>query len=259
MVTASTANGSDNGMLINLDAKGLEWVCALFLSQDPVGIQEQEDGVDVHSANQSAFGIPTRLTAKTYLFRLIYGGSAYSYSVDPDFVDVSTSAKYWQRVIDATYAKYTGLGRWHESLVSEVVNTGKITVLTGREYNFVAKKNSRGELVWPRTQILNYPVQGLGAEVMAIIRVILYRLLRKHCPQALLVCTVHDSVLIDVPDEYAGLVVELCYKAFDQFPEFWTKVFDCTFNVPLRTEVQAGANWGQMEEVKRNQIAYSYH
>jgi len=238
-------------MLINLDAKGLEWVCALFLSQDQVGIQEQLDNADVHSNNQERFKLPSRLTAKTYLFRLIYGGSAYSYSVDPDFVDVSTSAKWWQGVIDATYDKYTGLGTWHENLVREVVSTGKILVLTGREYNFVAKRNRRGELVWPRTQILNYPVQGLGAEVMAIIRVIMYRLLRAHCPQALMVCTVHDSILIDVPDELAGLVVELCYKAFDEFPVFWTKVFNCTFNVPLRVEVQVGATWGQMEEVKR--------
>jgi DNA polymerase I-like protein with 3'-5' exonuclease and polymerase domains len=109
-------------------------------------------------------------------------------------------------------------------------------------------------LVWPRTQILNYPVQGLGAEVMAIIRVILYRLLKARCPQALMVCTVHDSVLIDVPDEYVGLVVELCYEAFDRFPAFWRKVFECEFNVPLRTEVQYGPNWGEMEEVPRGTI-----
>jgi DNA polymerase-1 len=238
-------------LLINLDAKGLEWVCALFLSQDPVGIQEQIDGLDVHSDNQGRFGLPTRLTAKTYLFRLIYGGSAYSYSVDPDFVDVSTSASYWQRVIDATYAKYPGLGKWHESIVEEAVNTGKLTILTGREYNFPPKRDKRGELVWPRTQILNYPVQGLGADVMAMIRVILYRLLKAQCPQALMVCTVHDSVLIDVPDEFTDLVVELCYVAFDQFPGFWKRCFKCEFNVPLRTEVQVGVNWGEMEEVKR--------
>lgn len=237
-------------MLINLDAKALEWVCALFLSQDQVGIQEQLDNIDVHSVNQSTFGLPTRLTAKTYLFRLIYGGSAYSYSVDPDFVDVSTSSKFWQGIIDATYAKYTGLGRWHESIVTEAIDTGKVAILTGREYNFVPKI-IRGERKWPRTQILNYPVQGLGADVMAIIRVILYRLLKAQCPQALMVCTVHDSVLIDVPNEYINQVVELCYLTFDQFPAFWAKVFNCNFNVPLRVEVQVGDNWGQMQEVKR--------
>jgi DNA polymerase-1 len=238
-------------MLVNLDAKGLEWVCALFLSQDQVGIQEQIDNIDVHSNNQQRFGLPTRLTAKTYLFRLIYGGSAYSYSVDPDFVDVSTSQSFWSGIIEATYDKYTGLARWHESIIDEAIDNGKLTILTGREYNFVAKRNKRGELVWPRTQILNYPVQGLGADVMAIIRVILYRLLKTHCPEALMVCTVHDSVLIDVPHEYTSKVVELCYQTFDQFPEFWKKVFNCEFNVPLRVEVQVGDNWGQMKEVKR--------
>lgn len=241
-------------MLINLDAKALEWACAVFLSQDPVGLQELIDNVDVHSSNQQRFGLPTRLTAKTYLFRLIYGGSAYSYSVDPDFVDVSDSPKFWQRVIDATYDKYRGLGKWHDSLVDEVIRTGKLQILTGRIYNFKAK-SVRGELKWPRTQILNYPVQGLGADVMAIIRVLMYRLLKEHVPQAKMVCTVHDSILIDTPDDTTAQVVELCFKAFDQFPAAWERIFNCRFNVPLRTEVQIGPNWGDMEEVKRGQLS----
>ncbi len=223
----------------------------MFLSQDQVGIKEQIDNVDVHTSNQGRFNLPTRLTAKTYLFRLIYGGSAYSYSVDPDFVDVSTSAKFWQDIIDATYAKYTGLSRWHSSIVQEVVETGKLVILTGREYNFISKKDRRGERVWPRTQILNYPVQGLGADVMAIIRMILYRYIKEQCPEALMVCTVHDSVLIDVPNKCVDLVVELCYKTFDTFPTTWKKVFNCEFNVPLKVEVQYGPTWGNMKDINR--------
>jgi len=237
-------------MLINIDAKALEWVGAVFLSQDKVGIEELINNVDVHSSNQQRFKLPDRLTAKTYLFRLIYGGSAYSYSVDPDFVDVSTSAKFWQRVIDATYDKYSGLAKWHASLMDEVVRTGKLEILTGRCYNFKAKE-VRGERVWPRTQILNYPVQGLGADIMALIRVILYRLLKEFVPQALMVCTVHDSVLIDVPDELAPKVVELCFQAFDLFQERWKQVFGCEFNVPLRVEIQVGPTWGDMKDVTR--------
>ena len=237
-------------MLVNLDAKALEWVCALFLSQDKVGIQEQLENVDVHSINQQRFALPTRLAAKTYLFRLIYGGSAYSYSVDPDFVDISTSQSYWQGVIDDTYTKYYGLARWHTSLIDEAVRTGKLTILTGREYNFVPK-TVRGEKVWPRTTILNYPVQGLGAEVMAIIRVIMLRNLRKNNLSSLMVCTVHDSVLIDCPEKEVDKVVELCYQTFEEFPSFWKKVFNSDFNVPLKVEVQTGPNWGDMKDYIR--------
>jgi DNA polymerase-1 len=237
-------------MYVNLDAKALEWICATFLSQDPVAIKEQEDGIDVHTDNQGRFGLPTRLTAKTYLFRLIYGGSAYSYSVDPDFADVSTSEKFWQRIIDATYDKYRGLGRWHSSLMDEVVRTGRIEMVTGRAYSYAAKTNKRGEKVWPRTQILNYPVQGLGADVMAIIRVILANKLQKEQLKTKLVCTVHDSVLLDAPDEEVDEVVSLCYKSFTAFPRQWERLFECKWNVPLKVEVQIGPNWGEMKEVK---------
>lgn len=238
-------------MLINLDAKALEWICAAYLSQDPVAIKEQEDGVDVHSDNQQRFGLPTRLTAKTYLFRLIYGGSAYSYSVDPDFTDVSTSERYWQRIIDATYDKYRGLGRWHSSLMDEVVRTGKLEMVTGRAYNYVPKVNKKGEKVWPRTTILNYPVQGLGADVMAIIRVLLYKkLLGERQREAKPVCTVHDSVLIDAPATEVDKVVGMCYKTFEEFPAAWERLFKCKWNVPLKVEVQVGPTWGDMSEVK---------
>lgn len=235
-------------MLINLDAKALEWVCATYLSQDQVAIQEQIDNVDVHSDNQKRFRLPTRLTAKTYLFRLIYGGSAYSYSVDPDFTDVSTSPKFWQRVIDATYDKYPGLERWHSSLMQEVVSTGKLVMPTGREYNYTSKLNERGERIWPRTTILNYPVQGLGADVMAIIRVMFARKLKAYY-KALLVCTVHDSILVDTPSQHVDEIVKLCYKTFEDFPEYWEKLFGCKWNVPLKCEVQIGPNWGNMKEV----------
>ena len=56
-------------MLVNVDATGLEVNCVAYLSQDPVLMQELRDGVDIHSANQEAFGLPSRLIAKVLKFR----------------------------------------------------------------------------------------------------------------------------------------------------------------------------------------------
>jgi DNA polymerase I-like protein with 3'-5' exonuclease and polymerase domains len=144
-------------MLIKADGKALEWRVAVELSGDKVGLQEILDGVDSHADNQQRFGLPSRLIAKTYLFRLIYGGSAYSYANDPNFSSVSKSEKFWQRVIDETYSKYKGLAEWHKKLVQQVSQTGFIRTPFGREYHYKPDRR-RGELVWPRTTILNYPV-----------------------------------------------------------------------------------------------------
>jgi len=62
-------------MIINIDVKSLEWCTYLFLSQDQVGIREWnqvlEDPTknDIHTANQVAFNLPSRLISKIFLFR----------------------------------------------------------------------------------------------------------------------------------------------------------------------------------------------
>ena len=89
-------------MLLQADAKQLEWIGATYLSQDKVAIDEILREVDMHSENQKRFKLPSRLIAKTFVFRLIYGGSAYSYAHDPDFRDIGNES-FWQDVIDAFY------------------------------------------------------------------------------------------------------------------------------------------------------------
>lgn len=95
-------------MLLQADAKQLEWVGATYLSQDQVALNEILNNVDQHTDNQERFGLPSRLIAKTFVFRLIYGGSAYSYANDPDFKAIGNES-FWQGVIDEFYKKYFGL------------------------------------------------------------------------------------------------------------------------------------------------------
>ena len=144
-------------MLLKVDAKALEWRVAVSLSNDQVGIDEIKANVDIHSENQKRFGLPSRLIAKTYLFRLVYGGSAYSYANDQNFKEVGKTEKQWQEVIDETYNKYKGLAKWHKGLMQSVIRNGYIRTPSGREYHYQATKK-RGEMVYPRTTILNYPV-----------------------------------------------------------------------------------------------------
>lgn len=61
--------------IVNVDAKSLEWVTYLHLSQDKVGIEEWHNVVndptkfDIHKDNQTKFKLPSRLIAKVFLFR----------------------------------------------------------------------------------------------------------------------------------------------------------------------------------------------
>jgi len=230
-------------MLIHADVKGLEVVTAAYLSKDPVLCEEIRDGVDIHSENQKRFELPNRVLAKIFKFRLIYGGSAYSYAHDPDFTTVSSSEKYWQDVIDEYYNKYKGIALWHKHLVEEVQTKGRLVMPTGRMFPFPRLEVIKNLAKW-RPKILNYPVQGTGADLVAIGRVALRRRIKKLELPVLFQSTVHDSIDLDIDND-----VDLCYnicsiveKAINDIPLNFKRLFGVEFNLPVGCEIGFGPN-----------------
>lgn len=173
--------------------------------------------------------------------RLIYGGSAYSYANDPNFSEVSKSEKYWQKVIDEFYKKYEGVARWHERLMQEATTTGKVVIPTGRMFKY-EPESKRGDLVWPRTKILNYPVQALGADLMCIARVSFARRFKQQQVKGVLISTVHDSIVADVENDEVEKTCRMFYEVFRDLPANFEKLFKKKYTLPLRCEVQYGPN-----------------
>lgn len=210
-----------------------------------MGMQEILDNVDQHAENQERFKLPSRLIAKTFIFRLVYGGGAWSYAHDPAFASVGGSERFWQGVIDQFYDKYKGLHRWHTKIVQEVVGSGRLVMPTGRIYTYT--KDKHGE--WPRTTILNYPVQGLGADLMMIGRISFFRRLKASKLPALLVSSIHDSLVVDVDNDK-----EVCYnicimmkKSIEDIPMNFERLFGVKFNLPMKSEITMGVNKKAME------------
>ena len=233
-------------MLIEADAKALEWLGAVYLSKDKTGYDEIRQGIDQHSDNQARFRLPSRLVAKTFVFRLIYGGTAYAYANDPEFTHVSRSDKYWQDIIDQFYGKYQGLHRWHSSLMREVIRTGQLVMPTGRVYKY--ERNERNE--WPRTTILNYPVQGLGADLMAIARCSLFKRIKKLGILCDFISTVHDSIILDTPEDNVPRVLQVINDVWKDLPKNFEVLFKVPFDLPCRVECKVGPDWGSTKEIK---------
>ena len=237
---------------MNVDVKGLEVVVAAQLSGDDVLCQEILERIDIHGANQARFrlgdGKPGRLVAKILKFRIIYGGSAYSFAHDPDFMGVSTSVKFWENIIDEYYKKYSGIKKWHELLVNTVKKQGYIEVPSGRFYAFepVLKRN---EYKWPITQIKNYPVQGFGADLVMLARIEAKRLLAAEGIIADFVQTVHDSIVVDCPENNVEVVGKCLTQAVESVPRLCYEHFDYEFGLPLTCELQVGKNKLDMKEL----------
>jgi len=148
-------------MLISADASQLEWRTAVELSNDQTGLMEILDHADTHSLNQKAFELPSRLIAKIYLFRTIFRGSGWAFANDADFSHVSSSSKYWDRVNEKFYAKYSGLDAQHKRWAQLVVNGKPIVGPLGRSWS-LKLQDKRGELVIPWTTLTNFPVNLSG-------------------------------------------------------------------------------------------------
>lgn len=212
-------------------------------------MSEISSGFDSHSDNQKRFGLPDRRTAKIFVFKLIYGGTDFGYSVDPMFNHLSNSKKYWTKLIDEFYKKYAGVRKWHEKIVSEVVDTGRLVMPTGREYHYPVKDVIDRMWYW-KPKILNYPVQGTGADLVCIGRVTAYKRLRSGSWPVIWQSTVHDSLDIDVLDNSLEVVYNIC-RIIDQsikdIPTNFYRLFGVEFNLPISAEIQFGPNLANTE------------
>lgn len=232
-------------MLIKIDAAQLEWRTAVWLSGDKVGINEILSKADIHESNRTTFDLPTRLVAKTYLFRTIFRGSGYSFSRDPAFSHVSTDPDYWDDVNSKFYAKYHGLDQWHKKLSQEVAAGRPIYSPTGRYWKIPMLPD--GKLPW--TVFTNYPVQGTGADIMKVARISLWNRIRASNMRAVLVSTVHDDLKLDAPDEEVDTVIKTAYQVFDDLPKNFKRLFNIDLPIPFPGEASVGRDLLNMEKV----------
>jgi DNA polymerase I len=235
-------------MLINADVKSLEVFVAADRYKDDTLRGELLNKLDLHSLNQERFKLPDRVTAKRFIFKLLYGATAYGYSVDSDFINVGYSEKQWQRVIDEFYTKYSGIAKGHTADIKFVQEHGYLEIPSGRYYNYAPKKTAFG-WKWPLTTIKNYPIQGFGADLVKLARVEFYKRLQQSNLPGEFICTIHDSLVVDVPDEMCYTIKYMLRDSIEAVPALCKEWFDYEFSLPVWCEVQAGPNKRDMEEV----------
>ena len=236
-----------DGVLLNYDVKGLEVVAVAYLSQDPVLIQELESGIDMHEANRVQWNLPTRDVVKRVTFLILYGGTEYTLATNPDLSKVSTSTKYWEKVIAKYYEKYKGIAAWHQRLVDEVCNQGYNTTPSGRTLKFDL---STGNI--PLTMIKNYSAQSLGADIVSILRVDLHKRIKKSGVKCEMINTVHDSIVFDLSDKNdVDKVAEMTYNVLNDFPTNFKNVFGKDFNLSISGEIGVGVNLHDLVKLER--------
>lgn len=236
----------------------LEWRGVLEFAKDPIGIQEVNDGLDTHTDNQIRFNLPTRLIAKTFLYRYIFKGTAWAYANDPDFMPTSKKQDFWQDVIDRADEKYIGITEIHKRWEYQVRKTGELeSEVTGRIYKF-KKYERKGELDYSINDIVNYPIQGFGGDLVALVRVTITKRLKElglWKTKVFPILTVHDSVIYDVVNDLAviKLLAETVKDVIDNIQDTWQERYGVRLTVKHDCEIKIGHNWKYLKTIYKDQ------
>lgn len=239
-------------MLLQCDASQLqlEWRVALELSNEQVGIAEIINGEDTHANNQKAFDLPSRLIAKIFLFRTIFRGSGWAFANDPDFLHVSSNAKFWDDLNEKFYKKYASLDKKHKEWMA-LVSAGKdIKGPLGRSWHLEMTRDYKGELKLPVNQLVNLPVQGTGADIMTIARISAYKRIKKAGIPCDFISTVHDSIVLDTHSKHLGALATIFDNVFADLPMNIRAAFGYEWKCPMACESKYGPNMKSMEKMK---------
>lgn len=243
---------STRGQLVACDLSQLEWQVAALLSQDKVMLDEIHAGVDAHAATgKDVFdGKGERVAWKIFNFRMIYGGSAYSYYADYKMPNFSLSR--WEKIVDRFYEKYHGLHTYHDGLLLDVMrNGGWHRSPTGRLYKFTKTPTQHG-LDYRKPQIYNYPVQGTATgDFVPLFMDVCRARARTGFPNSKLVLQVHDEIIFDCPNKDVDGIANLLYTIVYGLPSLIEQTYKFKCNVPLGGKVKAGTNWLEMKELPR--------
>ncbi|MGH8654964.1 MAG: DNA polymerase [Gammaproteobacteria bacterium] len=269
----------DAGRLVEADLSQIEIVCLAELSDDPQLKTDIRLGVDFHTLMLSQqLGIPyetameklkaqepgivkQRHDVKCVRFKKNYGGGVRG---------VAKGLGLREEVVKELYRledeRYPGVPRMHAAWLDTVERSktpsesrttlgypacvGFLTCpFTRKRYTFLeedAPSFTGKEVSFRPTQIKNYAVQGLAAE---LVKLAIGDIARKH-PRVLMINTIHDSIVVDVRVEYVHAVVDILRNVLEDLPASMEATYGVTWDTPIRCDISTGVHWGAMEKLK---------
>ena len=269
----------EGGHLLEVDLSQIEVVVQAFLSQDAQLIADIIAGVDFHSKRAAAAAhvdyetvreaylaedphwTKQRKKAKVFSFQRAYGAGAPKIAVT-----TGMDIKEVEELIRAEEEMYPGVVEYQQECIKAVnrstaerdgIVCGSLSTQFGSEYRFQREK-FKGEWGYKPTTIKNYPVQGMAGDIIKLIlgglRKFLYDYNREHQAPGghdpvLMVMTVHDSVIFDVPPtvsmrHLATQLIELFVGVRDVIQ----RRFGFEFNVPIKADAEYGEDWYEMHK-----------
>ncbi len=200
--------------------------------------QAFKEGRDIHSSTAAAvFGVAVdlvnseqRRAAKVINFGIIYGMSAFGLARN-----LGISRPDAQTFIDAYMKQYAGVAAYTEETLTMALDSGKVETLYGRIRRLpdIQSKN-RGLRENAQRMAINARIQGTAADLLKLAMIHVDRRLARESLESRLLLTVHDELVLEVPEAEVDTVTNLVREEMEGVAEL---------SVPLVVETGVGQTW----------------
>jgi DNA polymerase-1 len=224
--------------LLVADYSQIELRVLAHIAQEQALIEAFQEGADIHrSTAASVFGVEPALVnddqrraAKVINFGIIYGMSPYGLAKT---LGIATGEA--KQFIEAYFERFPGVRRYTEETLEAASEELCVTTLYGRtrwlpdirSRNYNLRENAK-------RMAINARIQGTAADLLKLAMIAVDRLLRDTFPDARLLLTVHDELVLEVPAEDADRIVDAVRDEMEQIAEL---------DVPLVVDAAHGETW----------------
>ncbi|MEM8961628.1 MAG: DNA polymerase I [Acidobacteriota bacterium] len=233
----------DSRCLVVADYSQIELRVLAHIAEEDAMIDAFKRGEDIHATTAAAIfgGSPLLVTpdqrrmAKTINFGILYGMSSWGLAGR-----LGIAKNEAQKFIDTYLAQYAAVATYVEDTVAQVLETGRVETLYGRIRWLPDIKSRNWNLrEQAKRMAINARIQGTAADILKLGMIAVDRRLRAEHPDARLLLTVHDELVIEAPVDVSEPVSVIVREEMEGAAEL---------AVPLKVDLGVGETWYEAKE-----------
>lgn len=246
---------SPGHLLADLDYSQIELRVAAFVSRCEPMLEAFRRGDDLHTLlaaritgkTPQAVTKAERQSGKSANFGLLYGMGAVGFRMYAEAVyDVSFTADEAQGIYNAFFETWQGMGDWHAAQVAKAHRTGQVVSPIGRVRRLPDLQDANEDRVrGAERAAINAPIQGFASDLMQIASASIEGNVPgvQAVKGARIVATIHDSIVVEVPEDHWQEVVNECLNRMTRVGDIVDKM-GCHLDVPLEVSARVSRRWG---------------
>jgi DNA polymerase-1 len=224
--------------LLVADYSQIELRILAHIAQEQELIRAFAAGEDIHRSTAAVvFGVSPELVtseqrraAKTINFGILYGMSAFGLGQA-----LSIPSREAEVFIKAYLDRYAGVRTYVEETQKSAEKEGKVETLYGRvRWLPDIQSKNRNLRENARRMAINARIQGTAADLLKLAMIAIDRRLRQEHPDSRLLLTVHDELVLEVPEDRAEAVAAMVKQEMEGVAQL---------QVPLVVDVGWGPSW----------------